>query len=316
MATLAALDIDAAINPLPSEVPNPISCDINEVHASYDPVYVNSLLAHPGSDPARCCDRFRKRVLRQEQPGPLLLGLVRSQPCPLLRSPGRSAGRRAPLPANRAKIRRTSPAASGPAMSDIRGSPTASRPFTPTTIPSPAGLSEATIRPEPPASTPTMGEFILRYEDARRATSPADAVLEFFQSIYEAGADRANWDRALLERNDRRGSTPMSQSCSHLDQIQDVEPRTPEGCEECLQMGDTWVHLRDMPDLRPYRLLRQLEEQARHQALSRHRPPDHPVIRAGRRLALVLHRPDLHVMRPAFRPLNPPPSTQWTRAGC
>jgi len=32
--------------------------------------------------------------------------------------------------------------------------------------------------------------------------------------------------------------------CSHLDQITDVAPRTPEGCEECLQSGDTWVHLR------------------------------------------------------------------------
>lgn len=34
------------------------------------------------------------------------------------------------------------------------------------------------------------------------------------------------------------------QECSHLDTIQDVEARTPEGCEECLQMGDNWVHLR------------------------------------------------------------------------
>ena len=32
--------------------------------------------------------------------------------------------------------------------------------------------------------------------------------------------------------------------CNHLDQITDVAPRTPEGCEECLQSGDTWVHLR------------------------------------------------------------------------
>ena len=36
----------------------------------------------------------------------------------------------------------------------------------------------------------------------------------------------------------------MSVSCTHLDQIRDVQPRTPEGCEECLQLGDTWVHLR------------------------------------------------------------------------
>ena len=36
----------------------------------------------------------------------------------------------------------------------------------------------------------------------------------------------------------------MSAPCTHLDQINDVSPRTPEGCEECLEMGDTWVHLR------------------------------------------------------------------------
>ncbi len=32
--------------------------------------------------------------------------------------------------------------------------------------------------------------------------------------------------------------------CSHLGQVRDVEPRTPKGCEECLALGDTWVHLR------------------------------------------------------------------------
>ncbi len=35
----------------------------------------------------------------------------------------------------------------------------------------------------------------------------------------------------------------MQQSCSHLDQIQDGSPNT-DGCEECLKMGDSWVHLR------------------------------------------------------------------------
>jgi uncharacterized UBP type Zn finger protein len=32
--------------------------------------------------------------------------------------------------------------------------------------------------------------------------------------------------------------------CTHLDQVQDVEPRTPQGCEECLKTHGTWVHLR------------------------------------------------------------------------
>ena len=33
-------------------------------------------------------------------------------------------------------------------------------------------------------------------------------------------------------------------SCMHLDHIRRVTPRIPEGCEECLKMGEVWVHLR------------------------------------------------------------------------
>ncbi|MDX6398814.1 MAG: hypothetical protein QOJ43_2222 [Gaiellaceae bacterium] len=32
-------------------------------------------------------------------------------------------------------------------------------------------------------------------------------------------------------------------SCTHLDTIRPVSPRTP-GCEECLELGTPWVHLR------------------------------------------------------------------------
>ena len=36
----------------------------------------------------------------------------------------------------------------------------------------------------------------------------------------------------------------MGQQCRHLAQVRDVEPKTPDGCEECLASGDAWVHLR------------------------------------------------------------------------
>ena len=36
----------------------------------------------------------------------------------------------------------------------------------------------------------------------------------------------------------------MKNECSHFDQIKNVQPNTPDGCEECLQMNDNWVHLR------------------------------------------------------------------------
>jgi len=34
-----------------------------------------------------------------------------------------------------------------------------------------------------------------------------------------------------------------TQVCTHLDQIKNPKPHS-RGCEECLKMGDTWVHLR------------------------------------------------------------------------
>ncbi len=36
----------------------------------------------------------------------------------------------------------------------------------------------------------------------------------------------------------------MDEICTHISQRKPVKPRTPQGCEECLRMGDTWVHLR------------------------------------------------------------------------
>ena len=36
----------------------------------------------------------------------------------------------------------------------------------------------------------------------------------------------------------------MATACTHLDQVVDVEPKTPRGCEECLATGGRWVHLR------------------------------------------------------------------------
>ena len=36
----------------------------------------------------------------------------------------------------------------------------------------------------------------------------------------------------------------FSQRCPRMDHIAEVEP-SGKGCQECLQMGDTWVHLRE-----------------------------------------------------------------------
>jgi hypothetical protein len=36
----------------------------------------------------------------------------------------------------------------------------------------------------------------------------------------------------------------FTRRCAHTDQIRVVEPSA-DGCEECLQLGDSWVHLRE-----------------------------------------------------------------------
>lgn len=38
-------------------------------------------------------------------------------------------------------------------------------------------------------------------------------------------------------------SIHMARHCTHLDQIHSVTP-SGAGCQECLEIGDTWVHLR------------------------------------------------------------------------
>jgi len=66
--------------------------------------------------------------------------------------------------------------------------------------PSPPGLEQAKIRPASAYWDTKLGEFILKYDDARAAPSPEDAVMDFLQSTYEAAANLAKWDRAALER--------------------------------------------------------------------------------------------------------------------
>lgn len=68
------------------------------------------------------------------------------------------------------------------------------------TNPAPEGFKDATVQPDVAYFDNRLGEFVLRYEDARRAPLPEEAILSFFQSAYEAGASLSHWDRSGLER--------------------------------------------------------------------------------------------------------------------
>jgi Family of unknown function (DUF5996) len=64
--------------------------------------------------------------------------------------------------------------------------------------PVPQGLAGKPVRPG--AWDPALGEFVLKYDEVRKAESPEDALMEFLQTSYAAAADAAKWDRKALER--------------------------------------------------------------------------------------------------------------------
>ncbi|WP_329201620.1 MULTISPECIES: DUF5996 family protein [unclassified Streptomyces] len=68
------------------------------------------------------------------------------------------------------------------------------------TAPEPAGLTEAPLSPAS-AQWVARGDShlaVLRYEAARAEADPRAAVLAFYESAYQAGAQRAGWDIAAL----------------------------------------------------------------------------------------------------------------------
>ncbi|HEV2728673.1 MAG TPA: DUF5996 family protein [Terriglobales bacterium] len=66
--------------------------------------------------------------------------------------------------------------------------------------PEPLHFSEQRVRPAVAFYHPQLKEFLLMYDDVRKADSPATTLLDFLQSTYEAAATLGEWDRKTLER--------------------------------------------------------------------------------------------------------------------
>jgi hypothetical protein len=67
--------------------------------------------------------------------------------------------------------------------------------------PEPAGFRDYPLDIPAAHYDPDLGEFVLPYEEMRRADDPDATLLRFLQTTYEAAANLAGWDRAALERN-------------------------------------------------------------------------------------------------------------------
>lgn len=66
--------------------------------------------------------------------------------------------------------------------------------------PEPKGFRNYPIRPAQAYYEESLREFVLPYDEVRRASDPDRMVLEFLQTTYEAAAERAGWNRKELER--------------------------------------------------------------------------------------------------------------------
>jgi hypothetical protein len=65
--------------------------------------------------------------------------------------------------------------------------------------PEPEGFGEAAVRPAAAFYSKDNKEFFLNYADVRAASSPPQAILEFMQSVYDAGS--TGWENAALVRS-------------------------------------------------------------------------------------------------------------------
>lgn len=74
--------------------------------------------------------------------------------------------------------------------------------------PSPDGFSERSVRPAEARFDRALGEFVMPYAAVRASADPDAALLDFLQSTYDAAADLAGWDRAMLDRPQGRLGRP------------------------------------------------------------------------------------------------------------
>jgi len=190
MQSLASLGIAVEINPKPQEIPDAIPFNVDIGNCSYDPEYANRLWRILVSS-SKVMEQFRAKFIGKCSPVHFFWG---SFDLACTRFSGRLAPPRRGVISGPAYSHEVCSAGFWPGGGVVDGPA-----FYSYTIPQPGGIQEANVRPEAAKWNAALSEFILMYDDVRRAESPEDALLAFFQSTYEAGANLGKWDRATLE---------------------------------------------------------------------------------------------------------------------
>lgn len=194
MELLQSAGIDAKIWRMPVEIANPIPFDEDRVHASYDPDAATRFWRALLSIDAIFTD-FRSRFIGKSSPVHFFWG---SFDLAVTRFSGRRAPERpgADVITREAYSHEVSSVGFWPGGGDVKGAA-----FYSYAAPEPQGLKQATVRPKAASYNTQLNEFLLMYDDVRKAESPSAALLDFCQTTYEAAATLGNWDRAALERS-------------------------------------------------------------------------------------------------------------------
>ena len=190
---LQTLGINVKIWPVPVEVATAIPFVEDRRHASYDADQVRRffhMLLHAN----RILARFKGRFLGKTSPVHFFWGAVDL-------ALTRFSGRRAPEAKTADRMMREAMSHEEMSFGFWPGSGTVAEPaFYAYVRPEPSTLPTTSVRPAAASYNGELADFILPYEAVRSLSSPDDVVLDFFQSVYDAGADQGGWDRATLDR--------------------------------------------------------------------------------------------------------------------
>jgi hypothetical protein len=188
---LGKAGIKTSINLKPQEVPNAIPFDEDRMRRPYDPKLVNAwwriLLSTQ-----RVMRVFRGRFKGKTQPIGLMWGTLDIRDVRYSGKPA-SPGGKADL------IRRNAMNEELIEVGWWAGSAAYPKPaFYSFTYPQPREIELAKVSPASSRWEPAMGEFLLDYDDLRKSKDADDDLLSFFESTYQAGAERAGWDPHLV----------------------------------------------------------------------------------------------------------------------
>jgi len=187
---LKSLGIAVEIDKKPQEVASPVPFDQDYANCSYDAQCAQRFWRILVSS-AKGLERFRAKYTGKCSPVHFFWG---SFDLACTRFSGRPAPPRKGVISGPAYSQEVSSAGFWPGGGAVDG-PAYYSYF----VPQPAGFEKALVGPAAAGWNPQVSEYILMYDDVRRAASPEQALYEFLESTYQAGARAANWDRASLE---------------------------------------------------------------------------------------------------------------------